>query len=47
MLSNRDVRQVIPYGLDTGVFKPRDRRAARAKLFELPAGPAQIVLFPG
>ncbi len=42
LLSNREVT-VIPYGLDTGVFKPRDRAAAR-ELFELPAG-RQIVLF--
>jgi len=42
LLSNLEVT-VIPYGLDTGVFKPRDRAVAR-ELFELPAG-RQIVLF--
>ena len=34
---------VIPYGLDTDVFSPRDRRVARAAL-EVPQG-AEVVLF--
>lgn len=42
LLSNCEL-SIIPYGLDTGVFKPRDRAAAR-ELFELPAE-RQIVLF--
>ena len=42
LLANREVT-VIPYGLDTEIFKPRERAAAR-ELFGLPSD-RQIVLF--